>query len=198
MIKIGITGGIGSGKSVVSTLLAEEGIPVYRADDESKRLTDNSLTIREKLQALIDESIYVNGSLDRKRLASIIFKEDTLLQQIDEIIHPVVAEDFLSWVTKQTTKYCALESAILYESQFDKNVDVALLVYAPDKLRLKRAMMRDRVTEAEILQRMNHQMSDDKKREQADFVIFNDDIQPLIPQIERFIGCIASNFQLNK
>ena len=191
MIKTGITGGIGSGKSVVSALLAMEGIPVYRADDESKRLTDTSPIIREKLQSLIDESVDVSGSLDRKRLASIIFSDETLLQKVNEIIHPVVAMDFNAWVVKQISKYCALESAILFESHFDKKVDVTLMVYAPVELRLMRAMKRDGATEAEILRRMNSQMSDELKREQADFVIINDDVQPLIPQVEQFMSRIS-------
>ena len=98
MIKIGITGGIGSGKSVVSTLLAQEGIPVYKADDESKRLTDTSPVIHHALKALIDDSIFINDKLDRQRLADLIFNDEHLLKKVNEIIHPIVKQDFIKWV----------------------------------------------------------------------------------------------------
>ena len=181
---MGITGGIGSGKSVVASLLTMEGIPVYNADDESHRQTDASPAIREKLMSLIDDAIYTNDRLDRQRLASLIFTDETLLRQVNEIIHPVVRQDFKEWIANQTSMYCALESAILYESGFDKDVDVVLMVFAPVELRLTRAMKRDGVSEAEILKRMNRQTPDELKRNQADFVIINDGVQPLIPQIE--------------
>jgi len=187
MNKIGITGGIGSGKSVISTLLAMEGIPVYLADDESKRLTDTSPFIREKLMALIDESIYINDLLDRCRLASLIFNDKTLLKKVNAIIHPVVMNDFNAWVAKQTAHFCALESAILFETGFNALVDVVLMVYAPVEIRLKRVMLRDGVSEAEVMKRMNRQLPDDIKRNQADYVIINDDIHPVIPQLEQFL-----------
>jgi len=187
MIKIGITGGIGSGKSVVSTLLALEGIPVYKADDESKRLTDTSPVIREKLIALINNDIYINDLLDRQRFAAIIFNDAALLKQVNEIIHPVVRKDFAEWVEKQSTACCALESALLFESGFNQDIDITLMVYAPVEIRLTRATLRDGVSEAEILKRMNRQMSDDLKRIKADFVIINDDVHPVIPQFEKFV-----------
>ena len=193
MIKIGITGGIGSGKTVLSSLLALEGIPVYCADDESKRLTDTSPIIREQLKALIDNTLYVNDKLDRRRLASLIFEDETLLKKVNSIIHPVVGKDFRAWVAQQTSNRCALESAILFESGFDKEVDVVLMVYAPVELRLTRAMMRDHVQEAEIINRMNRQSPDDLKRKKADFVIINDGVQPLIPQVEQFIRSLPDN-----
>ena len=191
MIKIGITGGIGSGKSVVSSVLAMEDIPVYKADDESKRLTDTSPVIREKLKTLIDESIYSNNKLDRQRLASLIFNDEVLLQKVNDVIHPEVKNDFKRWAVKQTAKYCALESAILIESRFEKEVDVVLMVCAPVELRLSRIRLRDGLTEMDILKRMSHQLPDDVKRKQADYVIINDDVQPVIPQIEHFIRYLS-------
>jgi dephospho-CoA kinase len=171
-------------------LLSVENIPVYAADDESKRLTDTSSVIREKLKALIDDAIYVDNKLDRRRLASLIFNDEELLEKVNGIIHPLVKKDFKDWMSKQTVLYCALESAILYESRFDKEVDTVLMVYAPVELRLNRAMLRDGVSEAAILRRMNRQMPDDLIRKQADYVIINDDVQPLNPQIEQFIKFI--------
>ena len=191
MIKIGITGGIGSGKSVVSSLLTVAGIPVYVADNESKNLTDSSPVIQNKLKALFGDEIYSNGILDRKRLASLIFADEDILKKVNDIIHPVVRDDFQQWVSKQSTRRCAMESAILFESGFDKDVDVVLTVYAPVELRLTRTMLRDDATEADIMKRMNRQMPDALKREQADFVIINDDVQAIIPQVEQFLKSLA-------
>ena len=191
MIKIGITGGIGSGKSVVSSLLTVAGIPVYVADNESKNLTDSSPVIQNKLKALFGDEIYSNGILDRKRLASLIFADEDILKKVNDIIHPVVRDDFQQWVSKQSTRRCAMESAILFESGFDKDVDVVLTVYAPVELRLTRTMLRDDANEADIMKRMNRQMPDALKREQADFVIINDDVQAIIPQVEQFLKSLA-------
>jgi len=194
MIKTGITGGMGSGKSVVSSILAVAGMPVYCADDESKRLADTSPVIREKLKALIGETVYIEKKLDRQKLASVIFGDETLLKQVNEIIHPVVREDFTEWAERQVSEYCALESAILYESGFDKDVDVVLMVYAPAALRLNRVLLRDGAPEAEVLKRMKRQLPDELKQAQADFVIVNDDAQALIPQVERFIGWLKEKY----
>ena len=188
MIKIGITGGLGSGKSVVSSLLTATGIPVYVADEKSKILTNNSPEIRKKLIHLFGNDIYTDEKLDRKKLASLIFSDESLLKKVNDIIHPVVKKDFKEWLTKQDSGYCALESAILYESGFDNDVDVVIMVYAPVELRLSRAMKRDGATEAEIMRRMNRQMPDAFKREKADFVIINDGVQALIPQVDKISG----------
>ena len=126
MIKIGITGGIGSGKSVVASLLALSGVPVYIADEESKWLTNNSPVIREKLTALFGPEIYTNEGLNKKLLASHIFNNPEQLQQVNQIIHPEVNRHFSAWVERQTSPLCAIESAILFESGFYKVVDISL------------------------------------------------------------------------
>lgn len=147
MIKIGITGGIGSGKSVVASLLALSGIPVYIADEESKWLTNNSPVIREKLTALFGPEIYTNEGLNKKLLASHIFNNPEQLQQVNQIIHPEVNRHFSAWVERQTSPLCAIESAILFESGFYKVVDISLMVYAPRELRIERALGRDSALE---------------------------------------------------
>ena len=187
MIKIGITGGLGSGKSIVSSLLTIAGIPVYVADKEGAILSNISPVIQKKLKELLGDDIYIDGRLNREWLASLIFTNEILLKKVNGIIHPVVREDFKGWVLNQESEYCAIESAILYESGFDRDVDVVLMVDAPVELRLSRAMKRDGATEAEIMRRMNRQMSDSLKREQANFVIVNDDVHALIPQVENFL-----------
>jgi dephospho-CoA kinase len=196
MIKIGITGGIGSGKSIVSSLFRMNKIPVYMADVEGNRLSDTSPVIRKKLIDLFGDDIYVDDMLDRKHLASIIFSNEHVLKKVNEIIHPVVKKDFQAWVKQQKGNMCAIESAILLESGFDKAVDVILMVYAPVELRLTRAMERDGATEADIMKRMNRQVPEELKRKQADFVIINDEVQALIPQIDRFLKMLPQNNRL--
>ncbi|MDR3266654.1 MAG: dephospho-CoA kinase [Tannerella sp.] len=193
MIRIGITGGIGSGKSVVSSLLAVYDIPVYLADIEGKRLSDESPVIRKKMIDLFGREIYVDDRLDRPKLATFVFGNEKLMEKVNKIIHPVVNKDFKNWVKHQETKFCALESAILFESGFEREVNVVLMVYASVELRLTRVMQRDNFSEAEVMKRMNRQLSDVLKREKSDYVIINDDKHPLIPQLEAFIKIITKN-----
>lgn len=183
MIKIGITGGIGSGKSVVASLLELSGIPVYIADTESKRLTASSPVIREKLIALFGESLYTAEGLDKKQLASLIFGNPERLKQVNAIIHPEVNRHFLAWADKQTTPICGIESAILFESGFNRVVDITLMVYAPLEVRIRRAVERDAAAREEIVRRINSQLPDEEKKEKSDYVIFNDGKQALLPQI---------------
>lgn len=194
MIKIGITGGIGSGKSVVASLLQLYGIPVYVADTESKILTDNSPVIREKLTALFGNDIYTEKGLNKKLLASLIFGNPECLQKVNKIIHPEVNRHFSEWTKRQTSDICAIESAILFESGFDKVVDKSLMVYAPAELRIERAILRDTVSREEIIRRIDNQMPDEIKRDRSDYVIYNDDIQALLPQIEKLLASLQNSF----
>lgn len=193
MIKIGITGGIGSGKSVVARLLELEGVPVYIADTESKRLTHISPVIREGLISLFGKEIYTPSGLNKKRLADRIFNEPENLKRVNDIIHPEVNKHFLEWVGKQKTNICALESAILFESGFDRIVDVRLMVYAPLSLRIERVRTRDKLSRQEVEERINNQFSDEIKKEKSDYIIYNDDKQALLPQVTRFLTNLQSN-----
>ncbi|WP_455641134.1 dephospho-CoA kinase [Parabacteroides sp.] len=194
MIKIGITGGIGSGKSVVASLLQLYGIPVYVADTESKILTDNSPVIREKLTALFGKDIYTEKGLNKKLLASYIFSDPECLQKVNAIIHPEVNRHFSEWTKRQKSDICAIESAILFESGFDKVVDKSLMVYAPAELRIERAILRDTVSREEIIRRIDNQMPDEIKKDRSDYVIYNDDIQALLPQIEKLLASLQNSF----
>lgn len=189
MKKIGITGGIGSGKSVVSRLLSLFGVPVYIADEESKRLTDSSPVIREGLVRLFGSEIYrPEGGLNRQLLASHIFGNRENLLRVNQIIHPEVNRDFLAWAAgRQTSSACAIESAILFESGFDSIVDIRLMVYAPLSVRIQRAVERDGVQAEAIERRIRSQMPDEEKREMSDYVIWNDGSRALIPQVEKFL-----------
>lgn len=190
MIKIGITGGIGSGKSIIATLLNLHGVPVYVADRESKILTETSPVIRKKLIALFGNSIYTENGLNKKLLASYIFNTPEYLQQVNAIIHPEVNRHFSEWTNAQTANVCAIESAILFESGFNKVVDRSLMVYAPLELRIERAVSRDNVLREEIVRRIENQLPDETKRDQSDYVIYNDDKQALLPQIEKFLASL--------
>ncbi|WP_080904478.1 dephospho-CoA kinase [Parabacteroides sp. Marseille-P3160] len=189
--RIGITGGIGSGKSVLASLLEVYGIPVYIADVESKRLTNESPIIREGLTDLFGESLYTDAGLDKRKLASFIFTQPDNLKKVNAIIHPVVGDHFRRWVDGQETPYCAMESAILFESGFDRCVDTTLMVYAPLELRIARVQERDQFSREEILKRIRNQLSDEIKKERADYVIYNDGHRALIPQVEAFLATLG-------
>jgi dephospho-CoA kinase len=189
MPKIGITGGIGSGKSVVSSLLQVMGVPVYIADAESKLLA-GTFPIRSKLVNLLGESIYSGGVLNKQRLASLIFSDRELLHQVNAIIHPEVNKHFLQWASNGPS-LCAIETAILFESGFDRIVDISILVYAPLELRIRRVMSRDGSDEASIISRINNQMPDDEKKMYATYIIYNDGKQALIPQLAAILERIA-------
>lgn len=194
MIKIGITGGIGSGKSIVASLLNLHGIPVYLADTESKILTATSPVIRGKLIALLGKELYTEeGLLNKKLLASYIFSNPEYLKEVNEIIHPEVKRHFTEWAERQLSEFCAIESAILFESGFNQTVDKSLMVYTPLELRIGRAMQRDNVSREEIISRINNQLPDETKKERSDYVIHNDDIQALLPQVGRFLATLRND-----
>jgi dephospho-CoA kinase len=170
---IGITGGIGSGKSYVSNLLRQKfGIPVYNCDAESKRLTVTDKQIREKLTQLVGSGVYDGERLVRQRLAEYLFANPEHASRINAIIHPAVLEDFKLWANRQHKPIVALESAILYESGFNKYVDFVLFVDAPKEVRLDRAMQRDTVSAEKIKARMQMQYPE-LHRKLADFILDN-------------------------
>lgn len=190
-IKIGITGGIGSGKSVVSRLLELMGIPVYISDVESKRLTATDPFIRRELCALFGQELYRDGELNKPLLASYLFGRPDNGQKINGIIHPRVKDHFRDWVFGHSDcPIVAMESAILIESGFSGEVDFIVMVYAPLEVRIERAIRRDCSSKELIMKRIESQMSDEEKREQADFVILNDGITPLIPQVSSLVETI--------
>jgi dephospho-CoA kinase len=192
MFKIGLTGGIGSGKSVAASLLQVMGVPVFIADEESKRLTDTSPVIREQLAALLGEDIYSGGKLDRKRLASRIFTHPQCLQQVNAVIHPAVNRRFLQWAAEQTTPLCAIETAILFESGFHRAVNFSVMVYAPQELRIARSVARGGMTREEALRRISSQMPDEEKKALSDYVIDNGGRRALIPQLAAILAAIEA------
>lgn len=194
MIRLGITGGIGSGKSVVSEILKIKGIPVYNADTEAKRLMVEDEELRHQLMQLLGDDIYFeNGTLDKKKVASKIFSNPTLLQKVNQTVHPAVGKDFLRWEqnqAQQSKNIIAMESAILFESNLNMQFDKTLLVYAPLEVRVKRVMLRDAATLEQVQARIKNQSDEESKRSKADFVIENDNQQALLPQINQVLSQI--------
>lgn len=186
MTKLGITGGIGSGKSYVCELLRQRGIPVYPCDDEAKRLMLTDPDIRRQLCQLVGPDAYTaDGALNRTAVAQYLFADATHAARINAIVHPVVRQDFTQWAAQQQAPIVAQECALLFETGFEDTVDHTVEVYAPYPLRLSRAMQRDHATEAQIQARMAQQMDEDEKRSRADFCILNDGTTNLQEQIDQ-------------
>ena len=173
MYKIGITGGIGSGKSTVCALLKERGVAVYDSDYEAKRLMAQSETLRRQIVEAFGAECYNDGGLNRQYLAAQVFGNAEALQRLNAIVHPAVKDDFRAWAERQQGAYVVLESAILFESGFDKEVDATLAVMAPLEERLRRTMERDGANREQVLSRIAHQMSDDELHARADRTIVN-------------------------
>ena len=180
---LGITGGIGSGKSVVSQCLDIMGIPVYNCDNEAKRLNNTHPTIRKELCELVGKDLYPDGILDKASLAAYLFASPEHAAQVNAIVHPTVMNDFQQWKSRQDTPWVGIESAILYESNFAHLADKVIAVYAPEQLRIARACRRDNAPAEAIRQRIARQMKDEEKCKLADFTLYNDDNNPLLPQI---------------
>ena len=191
-IKIGITGGIGSGKSVVSKLLQLMGVPVYIADVESKRFTETDPDIRAALISLLGDEVYQDGKLNKPLLASYIFGNKDNLTMVNGIIHPRIKDDFRRWAQSHSSyPIVGIEAAILIEAGFTEDVDQVVLVYAPQEIRLRRAVSRDACAAEQIQQRMRNQMPDEDKMAFAHHIIYNDDKQALIPQLGALIKTLA-------
>lgn len=173
MYKVGITGGIGSGKSTVCALLADYGVAVYDSDAEAKRLMESSAELRDALQEAFGEESYTESGLNRAYLASKVFGDEEQLQRLNSIVHPAVRADFAAWAERQRTPYVVLESAILFESGFDNAVDTSLAVLAPLEERVRRTMERDNADRESVLRRLGHQLSDNELHSRAAQTIVN-------------------------
>lgn len=194
MIKIGITGGIGSGKSFVAKQMEEKGIPVYYTDDMAKQLMAESPVIREKLTELLGEDAYLSDGLpNKKKLIDYLFANKENALRIHSIVHPVVKSDFQQWAERhKSTEIVAMECAILYEAGFDDVVDRVAMIYAPLEIRIERAMKRDGATRQQVTNRINAQMSDEEKCKRADYTIYNDGIRPIPAQIDSMLKQVKS------
>lgn len=192
MIRIGITGGIGSGKSIVSEIFHLQGVPLYNADQEAKKLNDFSSHIREQLTLQIGNDLYIDGKLDRKKLASIIFHDSRKLAIVNSIIHPELARHFTEWCQqREHYQMVILDAALLIEAGFYRLVDKVIMVQAPRELRIARVMQRDRSTRDEVEARINSQLPEEEKIKYAGYVICNDNRHSLLKQASELIRKIA-------
>lgn len=183
MLIVGITGGIGSGKTIVSKIFSVLEIPVYYADTEAKKILYLP-ELREKLLKIFSKDILdQRGEPDRKKISAIVFNDKEKLEQLNALIHPAVVTAFENWKQKQNAPYILKEAAILFESGTYKGCDKIVTVVSPRDLKIKRIIARDNFTEEEVLKRMNNQMNDEEKIKRSDFVIYNDEKQLLIPQV---------------
>lgn len=191
MLKIGLTGGIGSGKSVVANIFKVLGIPVFDADANAKQLMQTDASLKKEIQKLFGEESYVQDILNRKHIANIVFKDPFQLERLNAVVHPAAIRAGDEWVQKQTGDYVVKEAALFFESGSAQGMDYIIGVYAPQHIRINRVMQRDGVTREEVLNRMQKQIQEEIKMRLCDFVIMNDDQQLLIPQVltlhQRFI-----------
>ncbi len=185
MLKVGLTGGIGSGKTVVACIFSRLGIPVFVADTEAARITNSEPGVKEKLKQLFGpEVIGEQGLPDRKRLREQLFRDPDKREVVQKLIHPLVQERFVNWCSGQKeVPFVLEEAAILFESGADAGLDSVILVTAPVALRLQRTMKRDRAGEEEVRAIMAAQSDDETKAGRCDFIIVNDEKQLLIPQV---------------
>jgi dephospho-CoA kinase len=183
MLKIGITGGIGSGKSTVAKIFAILGIPVYYADGAAKRLMETNTELQQALTAVFGDQLYQNGQLNRPFLANLVFNDADKLAQLNALVHPATLKDAEEWMQRQIAPYCLKEAALIFESGSQQNLDYVIGVYAPESLRLQRVMQRDGVKQEQVLARMNKQINETIKMRLCDFVIANDEQQMVIPQV---------------
>jgi dephospho-CoA kinase len=184
MFRVGLTGGIGSGKSLICSILEKLRVPVYYADAEAKRLMNDDPDLKTQIRELFGEEAYRQGSLDRKYLAGRLFGNAALVEAVNGVVHPAVHEDFKRWTDlQQGVPYVVEEAAVLFENKAHEELDYAVIVSAPVEIRISRVMERDQCDRESVLRRMGHQLSDEELKKLADHVIVNDGQQMLLPQV---------------
>ena len=183
MLRIGLTGGIGAGKTTVAKIFETIGVPIYYADQEAKRLMETNAELIKTIKFEFGESIYSDGKLNRKILAEIVFNNKEKLTHLNSIVHPFTIQDGIRWMKEQTGSYAIKEAALIFESSSRHEFDFIIGVYAPSALRIARSMQRDHKTNAQITQRMENQMDETEKMKLCDAVLINDEEQLLIPQV---------------
>lgn len=183
VIKLGITGGIGSGKTSVCRVFNILGIPVFLADEEARIVMDSDKSVIAQVNSITGKDMYPDGNLDRAELASLIFNNKDLLQKVNSVVHPVIFENFRNWSNQQESEYVILEAAILFESGASSHVDRIATVIAPIEERIQRVMQRNSLTREQVLERIMNQSSDEEKTKQSHFVINNSDNEMIIPEI---------------
>lgn len=193
MITVGLTGGIGSGKTTVAKMFEALGVPVYIADDEAKKLMNTSKVIKRKLIQLFGETAYLNNELNRPFLAEAIFNNRNLLQQMNAIVHPKVKAHFIKWKAKQKAPYVISEVAIVFENDTYKNYDYIITVTAPEEVRISRVIARDHSTKEKVQAIINNQWKDAEKVRLSDYVISNTNLDSTKKQVLQIHNLLLKN-----
>ncbi len=192
MLKIGLTGGMGSGKTTVSQIFSVLGIPVFYADDIAKTIMNEDEDLKQNIINLFGDEAYKENSLNRKYIAGIVFNNEYKLQQLNALVHPVTIAAADKWMKAQKTAYVIKEAALMFEAGAAAHLDYVIGVYAPQALRLQRVMHRDNTSREQVLSRMNNQVDETIKMKLCDFVIVNDEQQAVLPQVlslhEKFLS----------
>ncbi len=183
MLTIGLTGGIGSGKSTVAKIFEILGIPVFNADMEAKKLMEENLDIRSAVQKQFGNETYTDGKLNRSILSAQVFSNPYLLDKLNAIVHPITIEYANGWANRQTSPYVIKEAALIFEAGSGANLAYIVGVYAPKALRIHRVMQRDQFTREQVIDRMNRQISEEIKMKLCDYVLVNNEQQLLTPQV---------------
>ncbi len=183
MIKVGLTGGIGSGKTTVAKIFELLGIPVYYADDAAKRIMNEDEELKTAIKKQFGEEAYKNGDLDRNYLAAKVFNNPYQLELLNSLVHPATIRDAVKWMNQQKAPYTIKEAALIFESGAAEQLDYVIGVYAPAELRIKRTMERNNASYDEVVKRMNNQVDEKIKMKLCDFIIQNDEQQLVIPQV---------------
>jgi dephospho-CoA kinase len=184
MVRVGITGGIGSGKSLVCKVFECLGVPVYYADNRAKEIMNEDYSIITTLEGKFGKSVYKNGILDKKLLAQIIFSDKSAVEFVNSLVHPAVEKDFMHWSEYHNkSEYCIQEAALLFESGIYKKLDHIVTVVCPIEERVKRVIKRDSVSTEQVLARINNQWNDEQKIKLSDYLIYNDNKNSLLNQI---------------
>ncbi|MCW3122566.1 MAG: dephospho-CoA kinase [Flavipsychrobacter sp.] len=183
MLKVGITGGIGSGKSIVCQVFTTLGIPVFNADDAARYLMENDAALISQISELLGDDVYTDGKLNRSRVSELIFQERNKLQALNSLVHPATIRYGKRWMDSQDAPYSIKEAAIFFESGSNKDMDMMVGIFAPKEVRLQRAMKRGESSQGQVLAIMNKQMDEEEKMKLCDHVITNDDKKAIIPQV---------------
>jgi len=194
---VGLTGGIGSGKTTVAKLFNDLGVPIYVSDIEAKRIMGTNEKLINAIKELLGEKAYNNKELNRAYISGKVFENKGLLNELNKLVHPAVAEDFLNWYNEQDAQYVIKESAILFESGSYKNCDLVITVTAPLEERINRVVLRDAVTRKQVLHRVMNQLSDEDKIDRSNFIVINKTIEGAKNQVAKINTQILNKIRSN-
>lgn len=192
MLRIGLTGGIGSGKTTVAKIFEVLAVPVYYADDAAKRIMNEDENLKQRIIQHFGTEAYADSQLNRSHISAIVFTAPEKLALLNSLVHPVTIADADKWMQRQTAPYIIKEAALMFESDAHNHVDYVIGVSAPEQMRIQRTMQRDGISETAVAAKINKQMNEEEKLKLCDFIINNDETQLLIPQVlqlhEKFLA----------